>query len=81
MKTKVSKAQIEVWDWKENLYEELKDIPKLERLNYIKSKVNETIRSLKKKKLQSLKVQLKPGSYLQYLKNFKTIIHINIPFI
>jgi hypothetical protein len=56
MKTKVSKAQIEVWDWKETLYEELKDIPKLERLNYIKSKVNETIRTLKKKKLQSLKV-------------------------
>jgi hypothetical protein len=50
MKTKVSKAQIEVWDWKETLYEELKNIPKLERLNYIKSKVNVTVRSLKKKK-------------------------------
>jgi hypothetical protein len=50
MKTKVSKARIEVWDWKETLYEELKNIPKLERLNYIKSKVNVTVRSLKKKK-------------------------------
>jgi hypothetical protein len=50
METKVSKAQTEVWDWKETLYEELKNIPKLERLNYIKSKVNETVRSLKKKK-------------------------------
>jgi hypothetical protein len=48
MEAKVSKAQTEVWDWKENLYEELKNIPKLERLNYIKSKVYETIRNLQK---------------------------------
>jgi hypothetical protein len=38
METKVSKAQIEVWEWKEALYEELRDIPKLERLNYIKGR-------------------------------------------
>jgi hypothetical protein len=50
METKVSKAQAEVWDWKENLYEELKNIPKLERLNYIKGKVSETIKTLNKKK-------------------------------
>ena len=50
METKVSKAQIEVWDWKETLYEELRNIPKLERLNYIKGKVNETIKTLKKNK-------------------------------
>lgn len=50
MKTNVSKAQIEVWDWKETLYEELKNIPKLERLKYIKGKVNKTIRVLKMKK-------------------------------
>jgi hypothetical protein len=43
METKVSKAQIEVWDWKESLYEELKNIPKLERLNYIKGKVSYSV--------------------------------------
>ena len=50
METKVSKAQIEVWDWKESLYEELKNIPKLERLNYIKSKVSDSILKINKKK-------------------------------
>jgi len=50
METKVSKAQIEVWEWKEALYEELRNIPKLERLNYIKDKVNETIKAIYKKK-------------------------------
>ena len=49
METKVSKAQIEVWDWKETLYEELRNIPKLERLNYIKGKVSETIKNINKK--------------------------------
>lgn len=50
MKTKISKAQTEVWEWKESLYEELKDIPKLERLNYIRGKVSKTLLALKKKK-------------------------------
>jgi hypothetical protein len=50
METKVSKAQIEVWDWKETLYEELKNIPKSERLSYIKGKVSETIKKINKKK-------------------------------
>lgn len=50
METKVSKAQTEVWVWKESLYEELKDIPKLERLNFIQKKVGKTISTIWKKK-------------------------------
>jgi len=50
MKTKISSAQIEVWDWKDTLFEELKTIPKLERLNYIKKKVSKTLTQIKNKK-------------------------------
>ena len=50
MEAKISKAQIEVWRWKEALYEELKTVPKNDRLNYITEKVNETINKIKSKK-------------------------------
>ena len=47
---KVSKAQVEIWDLKDSLFEELKNIPKLERLSYIKGKVKSTIEKINKKK-------------------------------
>ena len=47
---KISKAQVEVWDLKDSLFEELKNIPKLERLSYIKGKVKNTIEKINKKK-------------------------------
>ena len=50
METKISKAQIEVWDWKDTLFEEIKNIPKLERLKYLNAKVNVTISQIKRKK-------------------------------
>jgi hypothetical protein len=50
METKESKAQTEVWEWKESLYEELRNIPKMERLNYIQNKVSDSILIIKKKK-------------------------------
>ncbi len=53
MKAKVSDAQIEVWEWKDALFEEIKDIPKLERLNYIKNKVSKTLAKIKSRKIQS----------------------------
>jgi vacuolar-type H+-ATPase subunit E/Vma4 len=46
METKVSKSQIEVWEWKESLFEDLKNIPKDERLKFIKKKVKKTIDKL-----------------------------------
>jgi len=38
MEHKVSKAQLEVWEWKEKAYEEIKDLPLGERINYIQKK-------------------------------------------
>ena len=50
METRISKAQLEVWNWKENLYKELKNVPKNEILAYIKNKVKDTINQIRKKK-------------------------------
>jgi hypothetical protein len=49
MEAKISKAQGEVWDWKESLFEELKNIPKLERLKFIKDKVENKINQINSK--------------------------------
>ena len=50
MKTKIASAQIEVWKWKENLYNELKDVQKNERLSHIDTKVKGTIEKIKRRK-------------------------------
>ncbi len=50
METKISSAQIEVWDWKDTLFNELKSIPKLDRLKYINNKVSKTLAQIKNKK-------------------------------
>jgi len=49
MEAKISKAQLEVWEWRESLHEELKNIPETERLNYIHEKVKSSVDRLKKK--------------------------------
>ena len=46
MESKVSKAQEEVWEWKDSLYEELKNIPKKDRLKFISRKVKKTIEQI-----------------------------------
>ncbi len=46
MESKVSKAQEEVWEWKESLYEELKFVPKDKRLEFIREKVKKTIEQI-----------------------------------
>lgn len=38
MELKISKAQLEVWQWKEKAYEEIKDLPLEERIPYIQKK-------------------------------------------
>ncbi|MBM2814736.1 MAG: hypothetical protein HW421_1498 [Ignavibacteria bacterium] len=43
MKTPKSKdddAQIEVWEWKQALYEEVKELDKYEQFNYINNKAD-----------------------------------------
>jgi hypothetical protein len=47
MESKVSKAQEEVWEWKDSLFEELKNIPKEDRLKFIKEKSKKIIEQIK----------------------------------
>ena len=47
MEAKISKAQLEVWEWKEKLFDELKNIPRFEHLKYIREKVKKTVDLLK----------------------------------
>jgi hypothetical protein len=35
METKTSKAQLEVWEWKEKAYEEMKHLSTREQMNFI----------------------------------------------
>ena len=49
MRTKTSKAQKEVCEWKESLYEELRAIPRFKKLKYLHEKVKGTLEYLKKK--------------------------------
>ena len=55
MKTKISKAQLEVWEWKEKAYELIKDLPKDKQIDFILSQTKEIVERIKanKKKLSS----------------------------
>ena len=50
MKIHTSEAQLEVWAWKKNLYEELKPIAQKETLAYINAKVKNTVAKIQKTK-------------------------------
>ena len=50
LKTKTSKSQKEVWEWKQSLYEELREIPRFKKLKYLHQKVKGTLEYLKKKR-------------------------------
>jgi hypothetical protein len=48
METNESKSQKEVWEWKESLFEELKNIPKESWLKFIKEKTKNTLQRFDK---------------------------------
>lgn len=48
MKTKDSKAQLEVWAWKERLSKEILKLPENERVAYILEKAKKMVEELKK---------------------------------
>ena len=50
MEAKTSKAMLEVWESKNRLYEELKNIPVKERSKYIREKTKSTLDKLRKAK-------------------------------
>lgn len=51
MKTKTSKSQEEVWEWKEKAFKDLEGIPENERVEYIAKKTKDIIEQIKKKKI------------------------------
>ena len=49
----ISKAQLEVWEWKQRAYEELQNIPREKWMDYISNKTQPIIEEImKRKKLQ-----------------------------
>jgi hypothetical protein len=50
MEVKTSKAQLEVWEWKEKLYQQVKDLPQGEILKFILKQTKETMDNLKSKR-------------------------------
>lgn len=50
MEVKVSKAQLEVWEWKERAYEQMKNMTQAERINFTKQQTAELVARLKRKK-------------------------------
>lgn len=49
METKISKAQLEVWDWKEKAYEEMKHLSTREQMNFIHEQTKDIVENIKKK--------------------------------
>jgi hypothetical protein len=47
MKSKTSKAQLEVWEWKEKAYEQLKNIPSGKQIAFIKKQTADLVAQLK----------------------------------
>ncbi len=52
----VSKAQLEVWEWKQTLYEETKHLSTAEALKYLVEKSQTTVASLKRQNLKRQKL-------------------------
>jgi len=48
MEATISKAQIEVWEWKERAWELIKDIPKEKRIEFILKSVQDTVAEIRK---------------------------------
>jgi len=51
MKTKISEAQTEIWEAKEKLYEELKNIPAGKRVDYLQKKAKRALEKFFKNKI------------------------------
>jgi predicted nuclease with TOPRIM domain len=50
MEHKVSKAQLEVWDWKEKAYEKMKLFSKKERVQAVINSTKDAINKIRKEK-------------------------------
>ena len=43
MEAKISKAQVEVWEWKEKAYEQIKNLSKEERIKFLINQTKEIV--------------------------------------
>ena len=48
MEHKTSKAQLEVWEWKEKAYEQIKDMPLKKALEFILKSTGDIVAQIKK---------------------------------
>ena len=53
METKVSKAQLSVWEWKDKAYEDIKHLPILEQMRIIHERTQKTIHQINSKKAKN----------------------------
>ena len=51
MEAKISKAQLEVWEWKEKAYEDVKHLPIAEQLKLIHERTKQSIANINEQKL------------------------------
>ena len=49
MKHKISKAQQDVWEWKEKAYEQIKDMPLKKAMEFILKNTRDIVEQIKKK--------------------------------
>ena len=82
MEAKVSKAQLEVWEWKEKAYAQIKDMPLEKAIEFIIQQAKPVAEELdKKRKLWKNYMQLQERSDMQItgriIKDLKShVIHI-----
>jgi hypothetical protein len=50
MATDVSKAQLDVWEWKEKAYEQIKNLPPGERTRFIHEQTRQLSEEIRKRK-------------------------------
>ena len=55
MESKISKAQIEVWEWKKSAYDQIKDLPMEDQMKFIIAQTRKTIKQIKESKREKLK--------------------------
>ncbi len=68
MSLKISKAQKEVWDWKDAVYEDIKNLSSKERIEFFNKRSEKVIDSL-----GLLKVKINEGVYRLQKKKILTV--------
>ena len=63
MNNNISKAQEEVWEWKEKAYEQIKDMPLRKALDFILKNTNDIIAQIKSNQSKPPIVAEPPAEY------------------